>query len=344
MKILAALGAVTLSIAFALAARPPAPPGWHDPSKHEVRFVMVDEGVRLEVLDWGGTGRPIVLLAGFGHSAHVFDDFAPKLTDTGRVLAVTRRGHGASSHPASGYDDQRLADDVLAVLDALSLEKPVLAGHSLGGSELTTLGNQHSARLAGLVYLDALQDGTDFPSADPAYMELFHALPAPMRSPRCTPETNTVKAFREAQMCNDGSAFPESELRHTFAVDADGTMGRHKSPPNMGALIAGGQIKRNYSKIRVPVLALCEFPRPGGVPAHYQPKDDAERAAILAFGNATKAYTDRWAASLLNAVPDARIVDMRPGAGHFVFRTREAEVLQEMRTFVARLRAGRAAD
>ena len=37
---------------------------WRDPSPHRIQFVTVDEGVRLEVLDWGGTGRPVVLLAG----------------------------------------------------------------------------------------------------------------------------------------------------------------------------------------------------------------------------------------------------------------------------------------
>ena len=54
---------------------------WRDPSKRRVQFVTVDNDVRLEVLDWGGSGRPITLLAGSGNSAHVFDDFAPKLTD-----------------------------------------------------------------------------------------------------------------------------------------------------------------------------------------------------------------------------------------------------------------------
>jgi non-heme chloroperoxidase len=38
--------------------------GWRDPSKHRVQFVTVEDGVRLEVLDWGGSGRPVVLLAG----------------------------------------------------------------------------------------------------------------------------------------------------------------------------------------------------------------------------------------------------------------------------------------
>lgn len=56
----------------------PAP--WKDPSPHTTQFVGVGENVRLEVLDWGGSGKPIVLLAGGGNTAHVFDEFAPKLT------------------------------------------------------------------------------------------------------------------------------------------------------------------------------------------------------------------------------------------------------------------------
>lgn len=73
---------------------------WHDPSQHKVQFVTVEDGVRLEVLDWGGTGRPIVLLAGLGYTAHVFDGFAEKLTDSYHVYGITRRGYGASSRPA----------------------------------------------------------------------------------------------------------------------------------------------------------------------------------------------------------------------------------------------------
>jgi pimeloyl-ACP methyl ester carboxylesterase len=77
-------------------------------------------------------GRPIVLLAGLGNTAHVYDEFAPKLTGLGHAYAVTRRGYGASSRPASGYDVARLGEDILAVIDTLQLEKPVLTGHSIG--------------------------------------------------------------------------------------------------------------------------------------------------------------------------------------------------------------------
>src|SRR5678809_378100 len=76
---------------------------WKDPSPHTVKFVTVEEGVQLEVLDWGGTGRPLVLLAGLGVTAHAYDDFAPALTARYHVLAITRRAHGRSSTPSTGY-------------------------------------------------------------------------------------------------------------------------------------------------------------------------------------------------------------------------------------------------
>ena len=56
----------------------PIPPtqesAWHDPSPHSIQFVTVAKDVRLEVLDWGGSGQPVVLLAGLGDTAHVFDN------------------------------------------------------------------------------------------------------------------------------------------------------------------------------------------------------------------------------------------------------------------------------
>jgi pimeloyl-ACP methyl ester carboxylesterase len=86
----------------------------------------VDKNVRVEVLDWGGSGRAIILLAGGGNTAHVFDEFAPKLTADFRVYGITRRGFGASGFSATDDPADRLGDDVVAVIDAFKLNRPVL--------------------------------------------------------------------------------------------------------------------------------------------------------------------------------------------------------------------------
>lgn len=147
--------AVSLACVAAMAvAQSQQAPRW-DPSPHRVRFIEVDERVTLEVLDWGGAGRPIVLLAGLGNTAHVFDEFAPKLIDHGRVIGITRRGYGASTHAEAGYDAERLGDDVLAVLDQLALTKPILVGHSIAGQELSHIASTRPERVSGVIYLDA---------------------------------------------------------------------------------------------------------------------------------------------------------------------------------------------
>jgi pimeloyl-ACP methyl ester carboxylesterase len=84
-------------------------------------------------------------------TAHVYDEFAPKLTDQLHVYGITRRGIGASDKPSGGYSVQRSADDVLEVLDSLKLHKPILVGTSCGGWVLTVLSGEHSDRLGACV-------------------------------------------------------------------------------------------------------------------------------------------------------------------------------------------------
>jgi non-heme chloroperoxidase len=157
--------AVSVVCVIALGACPVAA---QDSTSHSVQFVTVQPDVNVEVVDFGGPstadGKVIVLLAGLGSTAHSFDEFAPKLAKTHRVFGVTRRGFGASSVPASGYGADRLGDDVLAVMDALKLTKPILVGASIGGAELSSIGSRHPERVSGLIYLDA---GYEFAYAGP---------------------------------------------------------------------------------------------------------------------------------------------------------------------------------
>ena len=105
-----------------------------DSSPHTSQFVTVGQDVKLEVLDWGGTGRPLVFLAGGGRTAHDYDRFALKFTAEYHAYGITRRGFGTSSKPvptSDNYAADRLGDDVLAVIDSLKLDRPVLVGHSM---------------------------------------------------------------------------------------------------------------------------------------------------------------------------------------------------------------------
>jgi non-heme chloroperoxidase len=312
---------------------------WRDPSPHQVRFVTVDEGVTLELLDWGGPGRPIVLLAGSGNTAHAFDELAPKLTDCCHVYGITRRGYGASSKPSLGYDDQRLADDVFRVIERERIPAPILVGHSMAGGELTTVGRQHSDRLGGLVYMDGLADLEDDPAADPEWQALQQKLPPGLNpAPRCGPmDRSSFAAYRLSLACRFGFQLPESELRNMFET-SNGGVGASRSPEWVGRSIGQGQVfRKDFSNIRVPVLVLLNATdTTEGMLAStgYQPKNAEERAAIDRFAARGVVMTNRWTDKLTRHVPNARIVKLGL-VGHYVHFTREAEVLREIRAFVA---------
>jgi non-heme chloroperoxidase len=317
----------------------PAARGWTDPSPHARRMVTVAEGVELEVLDWGGTGRDVVLLTGSGHTAHVYDAFAPKLRDCCHVYGITRRGYGVSTRPATGYDEPTLAHDVWRVIQALGLKQPVVIGHSMGGAELTGLGSLHSDALGGLVYLDSLGDPIDDPNADPVRLALQAKLPPPGPPRSCPSDRSSFAAYARVLECRLDIALPEAELRQGFDVRDDGGVGAFRSPDWVSRAIGTGRPARDYSKIRVPVLAISNAISTDLAdlkPSDPQPRTDEERALVIQFNKATQAVFDRWTANLKRSVPTATVLDW-PNAGHYLWMSREADVLREIRSFIGRL-------
>src|SRR5213594_1021897 len=135
---------------------------WTDKSPHKTGFITVN-GVRLHYLDWGGKGETMLFLHGAGDTPHIYDDLALKFTNQFRVLGLTRRGHGQSEKPESGYDTATLVEDIRQFLDALKIERVVLVGHSLAGDELTRFAGMYPARVVKLVYLDAAYDRAALP-------------------------------------------------------------------------------------------------------------------------------------------------------------------------------------
>jgi non-heme chloroperoxidase len=311
----------------------PVATAWRDSSPHERRWVTVDSSVKLEVLDWGGSGPPLVLL-GCYLSAHVHDDFAPKLTSQFHVYGITRRGIGASDKPASGYSVQRSTDDVLEVLDVLGLQKSLLVGTSCAGQILTLFASQHSDRLNGLVYLDGATDPTmteadaGTPAPDPATLPRLLVPPAP--------DFTSFEAFRTAQRRDAGVAFPEAELRQQFVANPDGSVGRSLlSLVIRQAITVDARTKPDYSGIRVPVLALYQRDRPfDEVAARYAIRTEQERDALRQEYAATRALYVRWQRDLVASVPTARIVEL-PGANLYMFLSNEADVLREIRAFTS---------
>lgn len=295
----------------------------------------MDNNVRLEVLDWGGTGRPLVLLAGLGFTAHVYGDFAPILTAYYHVYGITRRGFGASSVPAGGYDADRLGNDVLAVLDSLKLKRPVLAGHSYAGSELSSIGSWRPGRVAGLVYFDAVFpysfDNGKGPSLE-HFKEMATLLEkAASRMPRpSSADRASFAAYQAYEKRINGHAFPEAAYRMQRVLNSDGSVGKSRVPPRVIEAIMAGMKK--FAEIRAPVLAFIAVPQDLG--PWWNTTEDPEARRFLALAQASKA---REAKDFEKGVPTAHVVLM-PNASHDLFLTNEGEVIREMNAFIAGLK------
>ena len=304
---------------------------WRDPSPHRATMVSVERDVRLEVLDWGGAGRPIVLLAGLGNTAHVFDDFALRLTAVGHVYGITRRGYGKSSVPSQGYDADRLADDVLAVLDALKLQRPLLIGHSIAGEELSSLAARYPMRARGLVYLDAVGDRT-------APMPPMPAVP----SAQPAADRRSIDAFQTWQKAAQGMAFPESEIRQTMTMAADGSVGEPLVPAFVPRGIVGGVKRPDYARMRIPALSIQSLPPASAsegrasntLVAGMFPgvSDDALNELFSAIRRLTRAHTEVFEKELKGS-KNVELV----GASHHNFLSHPDAALREIRVFIEAL-------
>jgi non-heme chloroperoxidase len=172
---------------------------------------------------------------GGGNTAHIFDDFAPKLTAHYHVYGITRRGFGASGYSATENGADRLGDDVLAVIDSLTLNRPILVGHSIAGEELSSVASRHPDRVAGLVYLDAAYSYA-FDNGKGASMKEIQEIHGPQPPPPSGADLASFSALQKYYQRVDGFRFPEAELRQQRESTPDGGVGKQRDFPG-GALL-----------------------------------------------------------------------------------------------------------
>lgn len=304
---------------------------WRDPSRHTTRFVTVDKDVRLEVLDWGGSGRPIILLAGGGNTAHVFDNFAPKLTAHYHVYGITRRGFGASGYSATDHPADRLGDDVVEVMDALHLKRPILVGHSIAGVELSSVANSHPNRVAGLVYLDAAYSYAFDDGKGASIMEI-QKLQGPQPPPPSQTDLASFSAFQKYYERINGFRFPEAELRAQRESTPDGGVGKPRDLPGTALFMQLMTGTKKFTAIPAPALVIFANPHSQGIWVDDN-HDPSVQAAAKTYSTALEALTEKQEKSVENGVPTAHVITL-PGANHYVFLSNEAEVLKNIDAFV----------
>ncbi|MFJ8663141.1 alpha/beta fold hydrolase [Streptomyces sp. NPDC093795] len=132
-------------------------------SSFSSELVVVREGgVRLLCREWGdrgdrgGAGADVLLLHGLAGHAGEWDATARLLRDSGhRVVAFDQRGHGGSERHPGDVSRAAYVADVVAVVEELGLDRPVLVGQSLGGSTALLTAAAHPGLPRALVLVEA---------------------------------------------------------------------------------------------------------------------------------------------------------------------------------------------
>jgi pimeloyl-ACP methyl ester carboxylesterase len=325
-----------LLLLLTVSCRPngPAPPsdaplGPSNPP--EDQWVQIGD-VSLHYLDWGGTGGLLLLIPGVTGTAHIYNDIASDFTDSFRVVAMTRRGHGASDKPADPFDLDALADDIAGVIDHFTDQPAVLVGHSYGGIELPRVASQHASKVEALIFLDAVYDWAGL-------MEM------PMQPGYDIPDSTyssyeELAAWYRASLPEFWSPGAQAHLRSQVRELEDGGVAWQlpfPSPDFMRfAALYPDWSGEEFDGIEVPVLSIQAdqgaFLEPHLIGRGFS-AEEASRAAEWArdYDNVSKAA----GRAMLEAAVPHTVTTLIDSTHHILQLQRPREVVQEMKRFLS---------
>src|SRR6266487_812928 len=306
-----------------------------DSSPHKSGFVSVN-GINLHYLDWGGSGDALLFLAGMGCNAHIFDHLAPCFTDKFHVIALTRRGHGESDHPETGYDIDILTEDIRQFMDALGIEKVILAGHSMASIELSHFAALHPKRILKLIYLDAAYD-----RSSASYKNMVEKSPwRKIQAPGLDVDYYTEKDYFAAMKI----AYPSFTVIWTEAMEQQSLHEIIKAPEGKIADRMSDAISKavmdtltSYvpedSKIKAPALAFFSLSKGLNTISDEWMTEEQKTQIIDHVETIENSWTRESIEQFRQNVPHAKIIEI-PQGHHYCFIEQEELVYEEMRKFV----------
>ena len=307
-----------------------------DNSPYKSDYVYVN-GIRLHHLDWGGKGNVLLFLAGMGCSAHIFDKFAPRFTNNFHVVALDRRGHGDSDYPDTGYDPDTLTEDLRLFLDALKIDKVILAGHSLAYIELSRFAILHPERTLKLVFLDAAYD-----SSSAEYKVVLGKNPMPKMMPAWPEDAlvavedyiDTVKRLIPSLAVIWGDVM-EEQTKHTVKTTPDGKVMDKMSEAEFKAIRnTVDSYVPEYSKIRVPTLSFFADQNGSAFLSSEYMTEEQKALVMDYFKTVRQPYTRQYIEQFKQNVPTAEVVEI-PNGHHYCFIQHEELVYEKMWKFLA---------
>jgi pimeloyl-ACP methyl ester carboxylesterase len=135
----------------------------------------------LQYLERGtASGVPLVFLHGVTDSCRSFEPLLDRLPDTLHAFAISQRGHGGSTKPASGYFYTDMAEDLRGFLDELQLPAAVIVGHSMGSMVAQRFAASYPDRVAGLVLMGTFRTIHNDPALEAFWTTTLTALEDPV--------------------------------------------------------------------------------------------------------------------------------------------------------------------
>jgi non-heme chloroperoxidase len=240
---------------------------------------------------------PLLLLHGYADSWHSFELVLPYLPESVHAFALTQRGHGDSSRPATGYSVEILAADLLDFMNKLNLEKAVVTGGSSGGIIARRFAIDHPERTLGLVLLGSPLSLRDKPGVLGLWNSTISKLTDPI-------DPNFVREFAESTFSQALSQeFMDKIIKENLKVLA------HVWKSTLKGLLEDDTSSHLY-KIKCPTLLIW-----------------GDKDTIVARSEQE---------AIANAIANSQLI-IYPGAGHALYCEEPARIAADISAFITKL-------
>ena len=268
-------------------------------------------GIEIQLAVWKGKGKEVLCLHGLTANSRFWDCLASALSPHHQIIALDLRGRGFSDKPPAGYSINTHGQDVLALIDDLGLERPILMGHSLGAFIALVFAARYPDRVDRLILVDGggklteAQMAKVFAGIKPSLDRLGKTFPS---------FEDYVSPMREAPFFQPWNSFMETYFRYEIEAVEGGVRSRvHPKHIEEEALnLRKVDSTQFYAKVISPTLILRATKGMLAEDDLVLPKEVAER--------------------MVREIPNARTLDLE-GTNHYTIlfqpnKKRDREILK----------------
>jgi pimeloyl-ACP methyl ester carboxylesterase len=212
-------------------------------------------GIEIQLTVWPGKGKEVLCLHGLTANSRFWDCLASTLSPRHKIIALDLRGRGFSDKPPTGYSIDNHCRDVLALIDDLGLERPILMGHSLGAFIVLVFAAQHPDKVDRLILVDGggklseAQMAKVFAGIKPSLDRLGKTFPS---------FEDYVSQMREAPFLQPWNSFMEIYFRYEVEAVPGGVRSRVHPKHIEEEVLNLGKVDSTqfYSRVISPTLIL----------------------------------------------------------------------------------------